>query len=768
MNVNDLASWPVLIVSGHISRASDEGRWLDAIVDCYLRTEGGAVESAGNFHEAHDLVFAREDFGCVLVDWDLAAAEGQEHRAPLLAGLNPAQNLISFVHERNRSLPIVILTNRHSVEDLPDQTLAAIDGTMWKLTDTSDYLAGRIGRHVRAYVDGTLPPFFKELVTYVEEYKYAWHTPGHMGGEGFLKSPSGTAFHKFFGEDVLRADLSISVPELGSLLDHSGVTGLAERDSARIFGADTTYYVLNGTSTANQIIWHSVVSPELKQATLMDRNCHKSLNHAMIVTNARPTYLWPIHNGIGIIGPVDFTRIPNADGGYAMAALTNSTYDGVCYDTQYAAGKLAGAGALHFDEAWYAYACFHPIYENHYGMRLKHSKRAIYASQSTHKLLTAFSQASMIHVKLPESIHGDEKRTRRFSDRFNESYMMHSSTSPQYNMIASLEVASKMMADNGTIAWDDMITEAVQLRKKVGGIARRRAARGDWFFDLWQPPEVMERSVEELAGDQAPWLIRKQDSWHGFELPDTYTMLDPIKLTFLCPGVDVDGNFSKPGIPAAIVTNYLIRQGIVAEKTDYYSWLMLHSLGTTRGKQGTVLAELFRFHQAWKDNQPLKEVFPDLVSQHPEHYGDAGLRDHATAMHRYIQEHDLLGKLRDAFNDQPSQIAAPAEAFSAVVRGKVKMTRLNDIDPTRSRIAGVMLVPYPPGIPMLMGGEAFDESSRDILEYLKARQSFENEFPGYESDIHGIERQTDGEGHACFATFLMDDPASHNAAEEKR
>ncbi len=754
MNVTELASWPVLIVSGHISRASDEGRWLDDIVDCYLRLEGGAAESATNFHEAHDLAGAREDFGCVIVDWDLAAAEGQEHRAPLLADLNPAQNLIRHVRRRNRRLPIVILTNRHSIEEIPDQTLAMIDGTMWKLTDTTDYLAGRIGRHVRAYVKGTLPPFFQELVTYVEEYKYAWHTPGHMGGEGFLKSPAGTAFHKFFGEDVLRADLSISVPELGSLLDHSGVTGLAERNSARIFGADATYYVLNGTSTANQIIWHSVVSPELEQPTLMDRNCHKSLNHAMIVTGARPSYMWPIHNGLGIIGPVDFTLL-KADARVAMAALTNSTYDGVCYDTRYAADKLAGAGALHFDEAWYAYARFHPIYEGHYGMHLEPGGRAVYASHSTHKLLTAFSQASMIHVKLPEGIHGDEEKSRRFNDRFNESYMMHSSTSPQYNIIASLEVATKMMADNGTQAWNDTIIEAIQLRKKVAGIAHRHAARGEWFFDLWQPSEVMKRPAEELAGDQEAWLIRPQDDWHGFELPDTYTLLDPIKLTFLCPGVDVGGHFSDPGIPAAIVTNYLIRQGIVAEKTDYYSWLMLHSLGTTRGKQGTVLAELFRFHQAWKANQPLEEVFPDLVSEHPC-YAGAGLREHAAAMHSYIQEHNLLEKLHDAFNNQPRQQAAPAEAFSAVVRGNVKMMRLDEITEDSPQVAAVMLVPYPPGIPMLMGGETFDDKSRSILQYLIARQDFENEFPGYDSDIHGIERQTDDEG-VHFATFVIDE-----------
>ncbi len=182
-----------------------------------------------------------------------------------------------------------------------------------------------------------------------------------------------------------------------------------------------------------------------------------------------------------------------------------------------------------------------------------------------------------------------------------------------------------------------------------------------------------------------------------------------------------------------------------------------------------MLAELFRFRQAWEDNQAMEEVFPDLTSQYPDHYGaGVGLQDHAQAMHRYIRDYNLLGLLRDAFKARPNQKATPAQAFSAVVRDKIKMTRLNDVDPKSSQAAGVMLVPYPPGIPMLMGGEAFDKKSESILVYLRARQDFENEFPGYESDIHGIERQVDADGKTCFATFLVADPASPGPKKGKR
>ncbi|MDP3178289.1 MAG: hypothetical protein Q8M76_10330, partial [Spirochaetaceae bacterium] len=419
--------------------------------------------------------------------------------------------------------------------------LEKISGVIWKLTDTPQFNAGRIERTLSDYAHTVLPPFFRNLVGYVHEYKFAWHTPGHMGGQGFLKSPSGTAFHKFFGENMLRADLSISVPELGSLLDHSGVTGEAEAFSARVFGADRTYYVLNGTSTGNQIVWRSQVSPG--EPCLLDRNCHKSLSHAMIVTGAKPDYMVPIRNALGIIGPVDFSKIEGKKA-YAMAALTNSTYDGICYDVRYAKRRLAGAAILHFDEAWYAYAKFHPIYGDHFGMSLDERDKLIFSTQSTHKLLTALSQASMIHVKYPAEVLESEERQDDFHDAFNESYMMHCSTSPQYAMVASLEVATKMMHDNGATAHADIMEEAIELRRKIARIKKEETGEGDWFFGIWQSEAIMDKSTEDLISDQRNWTLKPGAKWHGFkesELADEYVMLDPIKLTFLCPGIDIRG-----------------------------------------------------------------------------------------------------------------------------------------------------------------------------------------------------------------------------------
>jgi len=757
MKILGTRSWPVLFVSDQLQKETDEGAWLRDIVKTLTEENGCSAMFCSAYGDAHDIIYSHEDLGTIVIDWENTDFGRVHRKNEELHSGNAGARLVDYIRSRNRGIPILILSDRSSIENIPNSVLEKINGVIWKLTDTPQFNAGRMERSVSEYARTVLPSFFRSLVDYVREYNFAWHTPGHMGGQGFLKSPSGTAFHKFFGENMLRADLSISVPELGSLLDHSGVTGEAEKFSARVFGADRTYYVLNGTSSGNQIIWHSQVSPG--EHCLLDRNCHKSLSHAMIVTQAIPDYMVPIRNAMGIIGPVDFRSV-DASRNYVMAALTNSTYDGICYDVRYAAGHMPNAAILHFDEAWYAYAMFHPIYKNHFGMSMEDRGRLIFCTHSTHKLLTALSQASMIHVKYPKEIQASAERQEDFHDAFNESYMMHSSTSPQYSMVASLEVATKMMHDNGTSAHADVLEEAIELRRKIARIKEEETGEGDWFFGIWQPDGISGKSTRDLIDNQDNWILKPGAAWHGFsqsDMPDAYTLLDPIKLTFLCPGVDVQGAWSETGVPAAIVTRYLGDKGIVCEKTDYYSWLLLNSMGTTKGKQGTLLAELFRFRELYKENSPLETVFPNLVGAYPERYGETGLRDHCAEMHAYIREHALLENMVRSSRIIPDHALVPAEAYRAIVRKQVEFVRLDAIDPVRNpRTSAVMVVPYPPGIPILMGGEALNEKTRPIIDYLLARQDFENQFPGYESDIHGLYRApADGSGKHHYEIMLV-------------
>jgi lysine decarboxylase/arginine decarboxylase len=208
---------------------------------------------------------------------------------------------------------------------------------------------------------------------------------------------------------------------------------------------------------------------------------------------------------------------------------------------------------------------------------------------------------------------------------------------------------------------------------------------------------------------------------------------------------------AEEGIPANIVTNYLIDKGIVCEKTDYYSFLLLNSLGTTRGKQGTLLAELFKFKELYDSNTPLCEVFPELVAAYPDVYEGVGLKDHCNAIHNYFKQHKILDKMQAGFTVIPDQIMRPSEAYHAVVGRKVEYVSLDNM---MGRIPAVMIVPYPPGIPIIMGGEILNDKAKPIFEYLKARQDFENVFPGYESDIHGVERD-ERDGKKWFKTMCI-------------
>jgi lysine decarboxylase/arginine decarboxylase len=747
-------------VSDEINNNSDVGFRIRELSEKLKEKYNSRGILSVSIADAKEVVFSRADLGLIVIDIDIAETDKE------------IGNLLRFIRERNKKIPVLLMSNKRQIANIPAKAIEVINGYIWELADTVDFLAGRIIRYVDEYVKSVQPPFFAMLAKYVREYKYAWHTPGHMGGEGFLKSPAGVDMFKFYGETVFRADLSISVPELGSLLDHEGVVGDAEKYSARVFGADHTFYVLNGTSNVNQIIWRSQLIEN--QLAFVDRNCHKSLNYAMVNTRAFPIYMIPRRNGLGIIGPVmlkefesEFIKkqiqqnknIPDdlKKQKVKMSALTNSTYDGVIYNVKKIKSILKhNVENLHFDEAWYAYARFHPIYKDHYGMTDDDTEAhpPIFVSQSTHKLLTAFSQASMLHIK-----NGTDRKIDHAL--FNETYMMYGSTSPQYNMIASLEIASKMMDDNGEVVMNDTIMDAITLRKKVVEIQREKQAEKDWFFGMWQPERAMYRDQltdfleipdDYIASHQHVWTMNAENNWHGFkDMEDDYAMLDPIKLTFTMPGINPDGTLQEEGIPASIVSDFLINEGIVVEKTDYYSFLLLHSMATTRGKHGDLLAALFNFKKHYDTNALLADVFPELVEKYPEKYAGKGLKDHCNDIHTYFKTHKLLTRMQNAFEHIPDPAMKPSDAYEHVVEGKVEKIPLSEV---MGRVVAIMLVPYPPGIPIMMGGEMFDDKAKPIIEYFIARQDFENEYPGYVSDIHGIERE-EKDGKVIFTTMVI-------------
>ncbi|MDT4802774.1 Orn/Lys/Arg family decarboxylase [Metapseudomonas sp. CR1201] len=738
--------FPVLIVHRDIKADTVAGDRVRAIAR-ELEQDGFTILSTASSAEGRIVASTHHGLACILV-----AAEGAGENQRLLQDM---VELIRVARVRAPQLPIFALGEQVTIENAPAEAMADLNqlrGLLYLYEDTVPFLARQVARAARNYLEGLLPPFFRALVEHTAQSNYSWHTPGHGGGVAYRKSPVGQAFHQFFGENTLRSDLSVSVPELGSLLDHTGPLAEAEARAAHNFGADHTFFVINGTSTANKIVWHSMVGRD--DLVLVDRNCHKSILHSIIMTGAIPLYLTPERNELGIIGPIplsEFSResiqakiaaSPLAKGRepkVKLAVVTNSTYDGLCYNAELIKQALGDSvGVLHFDEAWYAYAAFHEFYAGRYGMCTRREEHSplVFTTHSTHKLLAAFSQASMIHVQ-----DGGARQLDRH--RFNEAFMMHISTSPQYGIIASLDVASAMMeGPAGRSLIQETFDEALRFRRALANVWQNLAA-DDWWFDIWEPP-LVEGADAVVTKD---WLLRPDADWHGFgEVAEDYVLLDPIKVTLVTPGLSADGKLGEQGIPAAVVSKFLWERGLVVEKTGLYSFLVLFSMGITKGKWSTLLTELLEFKRGYDANQPLTEALPSIATAHGAHYAGMGLRDLCDALHACYRKSATPKALRSMYTTLPELAMKPADAYDKLVRGEVEAVPL---DRLQGRIAAVMLVPYPPGIPLIMPGERFTVETRAIIDYLEFARTFDQSFPGFDIDVHGLHCQESPTGR-CY------------------
>lgn len=741
--------YPVVIIDADYDSPRINGILIRALAD-EIRANGQRVLSGLTMDDAEAGARTYNAASAVIISID-GTEEGPQQ-------FDRLYNFLDTQLAYRENLPIFLYGERRTVEQVPTKLLSVTHGYIFLYEDTKSFIARQVLRAASEYMENLLPPFFKALITHAAQSNYSWHTPGHGGGVAFTKSSVGRALHQFFGENTLRSDLSVSVPELGSLLDHTGPIKEAEQAAARNFGSDYTFFVTNGTSTANKIVWHSTVARG--DVVFVDRNCHKSLLHSMIMTGAVPVYFRPTRNAHGIIGPITAdqfdpkamakrvaehplaSKVAKAKGKDfkpRIAVVTNSTYDGLCYNVERIAKDIGGGTEyLHFDEAWYAYAAFHELYENHYAMakgKARDQDPIIFATHSTHKLLAAFSQASMIHAR--------NSKTRQLDPaKFNESFMMHTSTSPHYGIIASCDVASKMMEGRaGRSMIEQMHKEAIAFRRAVLHVGDG-LKKGDWWFQVWQPDALSTRFDEgERAGmpvttKQADWELAPKAAWHGFgDIPKNYVMIDPIKVTLLMPGLGMDGKVEKRGIPAAVVSRFLWSRGITVEKTNLYSFLILFSMGITKGKWSTLTTELLAFKELYDANAALEDALPTLVADHPEAYRGKGLRDLCDGLHAFNVKYKVAQVMREMYVDLPEPVMTPSDAYDKLVRGEVERV---EIDKLSGRVASTMLVPYPPGIPTIMPGEKYGAQDTAIIESLRIARAQNEEFPGFESDVHGL------------------------------
>lgn len=753
--------WVLLIASEVGGTDSVSDRAMERLVDA-IKQEGYEVVRTSTPEDGLSLVTSDPSHSAILLDWDLEGDNQFDERAAL--------KILRAVRHRNKKIPIFLIADRTLVSELPLEVVKQVHEYIHLFGDTPAFIANRVDFAVERYHEQLLPPYFRELKKYNDQGAYSWDAPGHMGGVAFLKHPVGMEFQRFFGENIMRSDLGISTSQLGSWLDHIGPPGESERNAARIFGADWTFYVLGGSSTSNQIVGHGVIAQD--DIVLADANCHKSICHSLTVTGARPVYMKPTRNGYGMIGLVPIKRfspefirglidksplctgVPNQNPTYAV--VTNSTYDGLCYDVNKVVTELSkSVPRVHFDEAWYAYAKFHDIYRGRFAMGVPDDmpdRPTLFSVQSTHKMLAAFSMGSMVHIKL-------SPRAPLDFDQFNESFMMHGTTSPFYPLIASLDVAAAMMDEPaGPTLMDETIQDAITFRKAMSSVAHRlRAAdeEGGWFFRLFQPEQVIDSTTGEthlfeeapdelLATDPHCWTLKPGEDWHGFQsddIADEYCMLDPTKVTILMPGVNAQGKVAESGIPAAILTEFLDSRRVEIARTGDYTVLVLFSVGTSKGKWGSLLENLFEFKRLYDSEAPLEEALPELVAKYPNRYRNVTLKELSDEMHAVMMQLRLANLVGEACDEDFDPVLTPAQTYQKLLRNETEKIRFTDMP---GRIAAVMLVPYPPGIPMSMPGERFGGADSPVIRLILAMEEFGKRFPGFEREVHGVEVDSEG------------------------
>ncbi|KQO49528.1 MULTISPECIES: Orn/Lys/Arg decarboxylase N-terminal domain-containing protein [unclassified Methylobacterium] len=740
---------------------------------------GFEVVRARRVEDAAIAVQTDAAIGCMVVDWGKRGLDGK------------AAALINLMRKRGLEMPIVIMVRRKRLEDIPVEVLDFIDGYIFLAEETPDYIARGLVSRVKQYAETLKTPFFGALVDYAEQGNQLWTCPGHNGGIFYNRSPIGRIFVEHLGEAVFRDDLDNSVLDLGDLLVHEGPALKAQKEAAVIFGAEKTYFVLNGTSASNKIVLSALVAEG--DLVLFDRNNHKAAHHgALFLGGAVPVFLETDRNCFGLIGPMYHEALDEAairekirtnplitdkeawkrERPFRVAVVEQCTYDGTIYNAQMILEKIGHlCDYILFDEAWAGFMKFHPLFAGRFAMGLKgldETSPGIIATQSTHKQLASFSQASQIHTK-DSHIRGQTRRIEH--RRFNETFLVHASTSPFYPLFASLDVGAQMMKGrSGVVLWDDTIRLGIEWRKKVRAIRREfEEKEGDplrrWFFDPFVPDTVKgpegkvpweSVSTDELASDAKYWELTPGAAWHGFNhVAPNYAMTDPNKLTVLTPGFDRrTGEYAEHGVPAPIVAQYLRENRIVPEKNDLNSLLFLLTPGVESSKAGTLISGLVAFKRLHDENVPLEDAMPEFVRRRPNRYKGVRLRDLCADFHAFHREHGTSTLQRKQFEPGhlPEMVMTPKEAVQQLTRNNVDYVPIAEAE---GRVATTLLLVYPPGIGTVLPGERLDERAKPMLDYFKMFERSANLFPGFEAEIQGVFRNVDPDGTIRFYTYVM-------------
>lgn len=668
------------------------------------------------------------------------------------------------------ALEIPVFLYLRDEDTTPEELVGHVVGVINDdLTDRR--LFGRqIDEAAKRYEDKLLPPFFGALAQYVYKGKSQFDCPGHQGGAYFRRHPAGRAFYDFFGEELFRSDLCNADVAMGDLLIHEGAPLTAQKAAAKVFNADKTYFVLNGTSASNKVVLNAALTPG--DLVLYDRNNHKSINHgALLQAGATPIYLETARNPFGFIGGIDEKcfdeeylrslvreKCPekaDAKRPFRLAVIQLGTYDGTIYNARQVVDKIGHlCDYILFDSAWVGYEQFIPMMRDCSPLLLELGPEdpGIFVTQSVHKQQAGFSQTSQIHKK-DSHIKGQDRYIPH--KVLNNAFMMHASTSPFYPLFASLDVNAKMQeGEAGRRLWADCVKTVVDARKLlletchyIKPFIPSKVRGSDWKS---YPTDLIAQDLEFFK------FVPGQ-KWHSFEgYGENQYFVDPCKFMLTTPGIDVEtGEYEDFGVPATILANYLRDNGIIPEKNDLNSILFLMTPAENKEKMDHLVSQIARFEKYLDDDAPLEEVLPNLYKAYESRYRNYSIRQLCHEMHDFYKERNIKEIQKEMFRTEfmPKSVINPQEAHFAFLRGQAELVRLEDAE---GRVAAEGALPYPPGVLCCFPGEVW---GGPVLKYFLAWQEAMGRMPGFAPELQGVYVEDNGRGGKQVYCYVLKEDA---------
>jgi ornithine decarboxylase len=654
---------------------------------------------------------------------------------------------VGAVEETKFGLPVfVVMTEGNR---LPEELMGKVNHVIDCNADSMEFYSRQIEDAAAKYEDDVLPPFMRALSEYVLSGKSQFDCPGHQGGQFYKKHPAGRYLFDFYGENVFRSDLCNADVKLGDLLIHEGPANDAEQFAAKVYNADKTYFVLNGTSSSNKVVMNALLSPG--DLILYDRNNHKSINHgACVQAGATPIYLETARNPFGFIGGIDndcfdekylrelvAERAPekaNEKRPFRVAVIQLGTYDGTIYNARQVIDRIGHlCDYILFDSAWVGYEQFIPMMKECSPLLLELGPNdpGIFVTQSVHKQQAGFSQTSQIHKK-DSHIKGQDRYCNH--KRVNNAFMMHASTSPFYPMFASLDVNAKMMeGEAGRKLWLECVKTTIEARKSM---FKHCSVMKPFVPPIVNGKPWADGDTEEMAHNIDYFRFIPGEKWHSFDgYGDNQYFIDPCKFQLTTPGINTEtGDYEEFGIPATILANYLRENGIIPEKNDLNAILFLMTPAESPTKMENLVAQIARFEALIAADVPMQEVLPTIYFGNIDKYKGYTIRQLCQEMHDFYKDRDVKDLQKKLFRKDflPEYVMTPQEANIRFVRGEGELVALDAIE---GRMALEGALPYPPGVVCVTQGENWSDTA---VKYFQALEEGINLLPGFAPEIQGV------------------------------